>query len=210
MEFITIDVDKREKLGTGESNRLRRDGMVPAVLYGMKRPNIELSVARTEIERFLRTGSHLVELKMGDKARPAILRELQTDAENDRILHADFVRVDDQHEIETEVPLNFKGRPKGEAEGGVFAAVHSSVVVKAKPAALPRQYTIEIAELGVGEAITLGDIEQREGVSFVEPLETVVANCNLPKVEADEPAEGAEGEAAAEGEAPAAEAPAAE
>ncbi len=213
MEFITIDVDKREKLGTAEANRLRRDDQIPAVLYGMQRPNIELSIARLEIERFLRTGSHLVELKMGDKARPAILREMQTDATNDQILHIDFVRIDDEHELETEVPLNFKGRAKGEAEGGVFIAVQDSVVVKAKPANLPRQYTIEIGELGVGEAITLADVEQREGVSFVDALDTVIGNCNVPKVEAEEPAEGevegAEGEAA-EGEAPAAEAPAAE
>jgi len=185
MEFITIEVAKRENLGTAESNRLRRQDQIPAVLYGMKRPNIELSISKNEILRFLRTGSHLVELKLGDKSRPAILREKQVDASTDRILHLDFVRVDDTHEIETEVPLNWKGRAKGEGEGGVFAAMYSSVVVRAMPRALPRQYTIDISELGVNETITLGDVEQREGVSFIEDLGTVIANCVEPKADAD-------------------------
>lgn len=204
MDFITIDVAKREKLGSAESERLRRDGQVPAVLYGMKRPNLELTIARSDVERFLRTGSHLVELKLGDKARPAILREMQTDPMDATIIHVDFVRVDDENEVETEVPLNFKGRAKGEGEGGVFAAVLHSVVVKARPKFLPRQYTIEISELGVNEVITLGDIEQREGVSFVEPLTTVIANCAEPKAAADGDAEG-EDEAAGDAAAPAAE-----
>lgn len=203
MEFITIDVAKRENLGTAESNRLRREDVVPAVLYGMQRPNIELSIDRHEIERFLRTGSHLVELKLGGKARPAILREMQTDAVTDRILHLDFVRVDDQQEIETEVPLNWKGRAKGEGEGGVFTAVMNSVNVKAKPRALPRQYTIDINDLGLDETISLADIEQREGVTFVDPLDTVVATCAEPKIviDEDEAAEGVEGETPADADA---------
>ncbi len=212
MEFITIEVAKRENLGTAEANRLRREQVVPAVLYGMKRPNLELAIARAEIERFLRTGSHLVELKLGDKARPAILREMQTDATNDRILHLDFVRVDDTVEIETEVPLNWKGRAKGESEGGIFIAALNSVGVKAKPKALPRQYTVDINDLGVNESITLADIEQREGVSFIDPLETVVANCAEPKavVETDDELDGEAPAEAADAEGDAADTPAAE
>lgn len=207
MDFITIEVAKRDKLGSANAERARREGLVPAVLYGMKRPNIDLSIARSEITRFLKTGSHLVELKMGDKARPAILREMQTDPMDATILHVDFVRVDDESDVETEVPLNFKGRAKGESEGGVFTAVLNSIVVKARPKFLPRQYTIEIGELGVNEVLTLADIEQREGVSFVEPLTTVIANCAEPKAASEDgDAEGeGEGEAAGEAAAPAAE-----
>ena len=206
MDFITIDVAKREKLGTANSNRLRREDMVPAVLYGMQRPNLELSVRRAELDRFLRTGSHLVELKMGDKARPAILREMQTDAMSGDILHLDFVRVDDAHEVETEVPLNFKGRAAGEGEGGVFTPLVHSVVVKAKPKNLPREYTVDISGVVLDQVLTLADLEQREGVSFAEELTFPIATCAEPKVEA-EAAEGeGEGEAGAEGEA----APAAE
>lgn len=208
MDFITIDVAKRDALGTAESNRLRREDRIPAVLYGMKRPNIELTIGRMDIERFLRTGSQLVELKMGDKARPAILREMQTDAVNDRILHLDFVRVDDTHEVETEVPVTFKGRAKGEAEGGVFTAVHHAVMVKAKPRSLPREYVFDVAEVGLDENVTLGDLEQLDGVSFLEELDFVIGTCAEPQA-AEEPAEG-EGDDADEGEAAAGDASASE
>lgn len=212
MEFITVDVAKRELLGTANANRLRREDQVPAVLYGMKRPNLDLAIARKDLLRFLHTGSHLVELKLGDKARPAILREIQCDHTTDVILHVDFVRVDEDHEVEIDVPLNWHGRAKGESEGGVFVSLKDMVSVRAKPKALPRQYTIEIAELGLDESVTLADVEQREGVTFLEPLDTVLGGCSLPKQEAAaepdaddgaEPADGAAGDAAAD--APAAE-----
>ncbi len=204
MDFITIDVAKREALGTANSNRLRREDHVPAVLYGMKRPNIELSIARRELVRFLRTGSHLVELALGEKARPAILREIQVDHTTDRILHVDFVRVDADHEVETDVPLNWHGRAAGESEGGVFTAYRDSVTVRAKPKDLPRQFTVEIAGLKLDDAVALADLAQHANVEFLEPLDTVIAVCSVPKEVVEEVDEATE-EAAAEDGAAAAE-----
>ncbi len=198
MDFITIDVAKREKLGSAESNRMRREDRVPGVLYGMQRPNIELSIGRVEVERFLKTGSQLVELKLGDKARPAILREMQTDAITGAILHVDFVRVDDDAEVETEVPLNFKGRAEGENTGGVFTPLVHTVVVKAKPRSLPRQYTFDVTDVQLDQVVTLADLEQREGVSFLEELDFPIATCAEPKVEAEATEGEDEGEAEAE------------
>lgn len=195
MDFITIDVAKREKLGSAESNRMRREDRVPGVLYGMQRPNIELSIGRVEVERFLKTGSQLVELKLGDKARPAILREMQTDAITGAILHVDFVRVDDDAEVETEVPLHFKGRAEGENAGGAFTPLVHTVVVKAKPRNLPRQYTFDVTDVQLDQVVTLADLEQREGVSFIEELGFPIATCAEPKVEATEGED--EGEASA-------------
>ncbi|MDA1195418.1 MAG: 50S ribosomal protein L25 [Planctomycetota bacterium] len=189
MEFITIDVARREALGSSNAIRQRRADLIPGVLCGMKRPNIELSIARTEIQRFLRTGSHLVELKMGDQTRPAILREMQTDALTDRILHVDFVRVDDAHEVETDVPLAFKGRAKGEVDGGVFAAVQDRVSVKAKPRALPRSYLVDISNMGLDDTITAADLLQIEGVTVMHPAHAVLATCHVPRVAVEKPDE---------------------
>lgn len=198
MEFITIDVNRREDLGSANAGRLRRSGQVPAVLYGMSRPNIPLTIAGAEMERFLRTGSHLVELRLGDKARPAILREVQYDEVTDTMLHVDFNRVDADAPVETVVPVNFKGRAAGEREGGVFQSIMPMVAISARPKDLPRQYTVDISELGVGESIHISDLEAREGVTFVEEATALVAHCVVPKevteeVEGEE--EGAEAEA---------------
>lgn len=204
MEFIQIQVEQRDALGSSNANRLRRSGNIPAVLYGMQKRNLSLTIAESEVERFLRTGSHLVELRLGDQVRPAILRDMQVDATTDDVLHIDFHRVDADAPVETEIPIVFKGHAKGEREGGVFQSLEKSIMVSARPRDLPRDYVLDISELSLGDQITLEDLEAREGVTYTQPPETLIAHVTYPKVEAEEPAEGeeAEGEeaeAAAEG-----------
>lgn len=208
MEFIQIEVTRREALGSANANRIRRDGGVPAVLYGMQKPNLALTIARTEMERFLRTGSHLVELRMGERVRPAILRELQRAPATDEILHADFNRVDDTHEVETHVPVHWKGRAAGEGQGGVWQVVKDHVTVQARPRDLPREYLVDISHVELDEHVTIADLQAFPGVTLSDPHDTVLGHCTAPRpvVEA-EPAAAeeapAEGEAEPEGEAPA-------
>jgi large subunit ribosomal protein L25 len=194
MEFITIDVNRREDLGSANASRLRRSGHVPAVLYGLNRPTITLAIEGKQVERFLKTGSYLVELRLGDKARPAILREIQYDEVTDQMLHLDFNRVDADTPVETAVPVHFKGRAKGESEGGVFQSLMPMITISARPKDLPRHYTVDISDMAVGAAIHLSDLEAREGVVFSEPMDSLVAHCVMPKAVAEEVGEGEEEE----------------
>lgn len=205
MEFIQIEVAVREELGSAPARRLRRDGLIPAVLYGMKRPNLRLSIAETEMQRFLKTGSHLVELRLGDKTRPAILREIQHDPVSDDILHVDFHRVDHDHEVDDHVHVAFKGRAAGESEGGVFQALKETVFVRCRPKLLPEEFLVEIMHMHVGDTVKVGQLEVPEGVAILDDPEDVIAQVALPKRAAQVEVEPAEGEP--EGEAPA-EAPA--
>ncbi len=204
MEFIQIEVSPREALGTSNSNRLRRAGNIPAVLYGMNRRNLALTISTSEVNRFLKTGSHLVELRLGDETRPAILREMQMDVVSESILHIDFVRVDADVEVDTEVPVTFKGRAKGESEGGVFQVVKPSIHVRATPKNLPASYVIDINEMSLGDHITVGDIVAGEGVTLTEEPLTLIAICAVPQggdiSEADEADAEASAEASAEAE----------
>jgi large subunit ribosomal protein L25 len=203
MEFIQISVTEREERGSGPAHRLRRDGFVPAVLYGLGKRNLALTIPSVEVERFLRTGSHLVELRLGEQARPAIIREVQHDPISDEILHIDFVRVDKDTEIEDDVILVFKGTPKGTKEGGVFAALQETVTVRCRPLQIPREIVIDVSHLALGDSVNLSEVTLPEGVTAVTPKDTVLANVSLPKIAA-EPTEAPEGEAvegeAAEGE----------
>ena len=197
MEFITIPVESRESLGSSNARRLRRQEAVPAMLYGMGRPNIALTVQRSELERFLRTGSHLVELAMGGRARPAILRELQTDATTDAILHVDFARVDAETPVETEIRVVWKGRAPGEGEGGVFLTAQDTVAISARPRDLPREYVHDISGVHLDEFVTIADLEKRPGVEFLEPATTVLATCHVPRAAASTTPEAAAEDAAA-------------
>jgi large subunit ribosomal protein L25 len=194
MEFIQIEVAPREVLGTANANRLRRDGNIPAVLYGMQKRNLALTISGAEVDRFMRTGSHLVELRLGDQVRPAILREMQIDATTDSILHIDFHRVDQDAEVETEIPIVFKGHAAGEREGGMFQALENSVMVRARPRDLPREYVIDINEMHVGDTITVATLEAGQGVTLTQVPETLIAQVTIPKLAVEEEEGEGEGE----------------
>jgi large subunit ribosomal protein L25 len=197
MEFVQVAVERREKLGTAHSRRLRAQGKVPAVLYGLGRPNADLVITQDELHRFLKTGSRLVELRLGDKAQQAILRDVQHDPLSDEIVHIDLARIDEHHEIETRVPLEFKGVPKGLAEGGVFETVLQDLQVRSTPARLPKLLTIDVSGLKLNDAILVKDLTLPEGVKVLHHKpDDHVAHCVPVKVEEPVAAVPAEGEVA--------------
>jgi large subunit ribosomal protein L25 len=199
MEFVQIEVKPRPEQGTGKVRRLRRDGQVPAVLYGLQRPNMPLTVPLAELDRFLRSGSRLVELKLEDKTRAAILREVQHDPVTDEILHVDFVRVDKDVEVEDRVPIVYKGRPKGTATGGIFQAVANEVLVRCRPLDLPREIVYDVGPMELHAALHAKDLPLPANVQLLTPGDDLLAHVVTPKVELP-PTPVAEGEAVAEPE----------
>jgi large subunit ribosomal protein L25 len=196
MEFVKVAVERREKIGTKHSRRLRAQGKIPAVLYGLARPNADLTISSEELERFLKTGSQLVELQLAEKTQQAILRDLQYDPLTDEIVHIDLVRIDEHHEIESRVPFEFKGVPKGLADGGVFEAVLPGVVVRCTPARLPKVMTIDVSGLKIGDSIQVKDLPLPEGVKVLHHKpEDHVAHCVAVKIEEAATAAPAEGAA---------------
>jgi len=167
MEFIQLAVSRRDKKGTAEARRMRATGNVPAVLYGLGRPNADIAIGDEALESFLKSGSKLVELKLGEKAQQAILRELQYDPLTDAVVHVDLQRIDKDHEIEAQIQVEFKGIPKGMADGGVFEPVLSELVLKATPARLPKVVLVEVSGLALNEAITVKDLKLPEGVKVL-------------------------------------------
>jgi large subunit ribosomal protein L25 len=196
MDFVQIEVTRREKIGSGVAARLRREGRVPVVLYGLKKETLPLVVTDNDLQRFLRTGNRLVELKLDGNTRTAILREVQYDPISDHILHVDFVRVDKDREIEDSVPVIYKGRAKGAGEGGVFQSLRDHVDVRCRPADLPKEIVLEVDHLGLHEGIHARDIKLPAGVALVTPPAALMCVVTMVKVEVAPavPAEGAPAE----------------
>jgi large subunit ribosomal protein L25 len=183
MEFITLDVARREQKGTAHSRRLRREGRVPAVLYGLGRPNADLAISDEELERFLKTGSKLIELRLGDKTQQAILRSMQHDPLSDAIIHVDLLRIDKDHEIEAKIDVEFKGIAKGLSDGGVFEPVLSELLVRATPLKLPKSIVIDVSNLALNEAVTIKDLKLPEGVKVLaHKPDDHVCHCVVQKV----------------------------
>jgi large subunit ribosomal protein L25 len=201
MEFIQLPVEIREKKGTVASRRLRREGRVPAVLYGLGRENRDLAISEEAFESFLKSGSRLVELKLGEKTQQAILRDVQHDPLSDAILHVDLLRIDKDHEIEAGVPIEFKGIPKGLSEGGVFETPLTDVLVRCTPAKLPEKLVVDVGHLALNEAITIKDLKLPEGVKILRHKpDDHVAHCVPQKIVVLEPTPAVEGAAPAEPE----------
>jgi large subunit ribosomal protein L25 len=201
MEFIQLAVELREKKGTTASRRLRATGRVPAVLYGLGRENRDLAIATETFESFVKSGSRLVELKLGEKTQQAILRTVQHHPITDEILHIDLLRIDKDHEIDAEVPVEFKGIAKGLGEGGVFEGVLTELMVRCTPARLPEKLVLDVSHLALNEAITVKDLKLPEGVKVLHHKpDDHVAHCVPQKVVVLETPAAAEGAAPAEPE----------
>ncbi|MFM8385711.1 MAG: 50S ribosomal protein L25 [Planctomycetia bacterium] len=195
MDFTKIPVQRRETSGTNSSNRLRRDGKVPVVLYGLGKPTLSLSADGRELDRVMRSGNRLVDLALGSESRTALLRSAQFDPTSDELLHVDFLRVDREAEIEDTVPVVFRGRAKGAAEGGVFQPLRNAIEIRCKPASLPREIVIEVDHLGLHDSIHAADVKLPAGVSLRGNKDLVMCVVTTIKVvAAATPAEGAPAE----------------
>jgi len=204
-ERVKLAVSERTHLGSAESRRLRKQGLIPGVLYGQSQP-----VAITIGERDLRTalgtssGSHAVlDVQVdGGSAHSAILKEFQRDKVRGTIIHVDLQEVRLDQPIQTAVTVTLVGEPAGVKEGGVLNQVTNEVNVEALPLEVPQHLEADVSGLGISDALRLSQIEVPEGVKLLDdPDETVIASVQLAREEpVEEPEEGAE--EAEEGEAP--------
>ncbi|MCC9602593.1 50S ribosomal protein L25 [Stieleria sp. JC731] len=188
-----VQVQKREgKLGTAASQRLRKTGQVPAVLYGHKQENEHLSVDRKTVESILRHHSKIVELE-GAVKETALVSDLQFDPLGIEVLHIDLQRVDMNERVNVTVPIKFKGDPAGGKQGGIVIENAHEVEVSCPAVAIPDSIALNVTPVKAGENRTAGDLVLPENVELVTPADTVVFHIEKPKgaksVEAEEGAD---------------------
>jgi large subunit ribosomal protein L25 len=175
MNIRELSVEPREALGKGAVGRLRRNGLVPAVLYGGGNAPLTLSVSPTEVQRTIHghgAGGVLVNLKLPGDAEPrtAVVRELQYDPVRDTLIHIDFqaVRMDEQ--ITVEVPIHVVGEAAGVKEqSGVLAILMRTVEVSCLPSLIPERIDIDVSSLRIHDVATVADLQLPEGVRVTTP-----------------------------------------
>jgi len=210
-ERVKLVVQNRAVLGSAESRRLRRQGLIPAVLYGRESP-VPITIGERDLRAALTTRGGLnavldVVVDSG-KTHPSVLKEYQQDPVRGVITHVDLQEVRLDQPIHATVPVTLIGEPAGAVEGGVLSQVTTEVTVEALPLEVPQHLELDVSGMHVNDAIRLGALVAPEGVTLLDDPETVIASVTLPtRVEEPEPeAEAAEGEEGAEGEAEGAEA----
>ena len=189
----TLEVTLRKTTGSSEARRLRRSGMVPAILYGHGEPCVGLAAKREAVEAAVRHGSRVVELK-GAVKTSALIREMQWDAFGVEPLHVDFVRVSASDRIRVKVPVDLKGDCPGQRSGGTVNLVLHEIEVECKADHVPDRVHAPVGHLEVGHVIKVRDLELPEGVRAVPDSEETVVTCLVAGKKAAEEAAAAPAE----------------
>ncbi|MGE0624588.1 MAG: 50S ribosomal protein L25/general stress protein Ctc [Pseudomonadales bacterium] len=169
-----INAQSRQDVGKGASRRLRRAGeKIPGIIYGAEDPPQNLTVGANELGKAMQNEaffSQIIDVKLDGKVQQAVLRDVQRNPANDRVLHVDFLRVSANKPIEVNVPLHFVNEDKCKGVrlgGGMIAHAMTEVEISCLPKDLPEYLEVFMAELDVGEIIHLSDLALPSGVTIV-------------------------------------------
>ena len=183
MDNPVLQVEKRTQLGSHAARKLRRDGKLPAVIYGHKEDTLAISVPEKDFRTALQTGAKMFRIHCDNNEQDALIRETQYDAFGIDVLHADFVRVYMDEEITLEVLIELRGTPVGATKGGVLEQIRRTVEVRCLPAHIPEKLTADASGLDVGGQLTLKDVRLPSGVEIAHgDMNAMVAQVRLPMV----------------------------
>lgn len=185
MDQLQLSVTMRQRQLKGDNKRLRRDGKIPAVIYGGKGEAKSVTVDNHEIELILRGAytkpGDIFQLSIdGQSTEPAILRDVQRHPVNEKLIHLDFLRIDMAEELEIEVPVHVVGSdPIGVREGGILEHVNRTIHVRCKPMDMPHALDADLSDLGINETFTVEQLSVPAGVQVLNepdtPLFAIVA-----------------------------------
>src|SRR6266571_1472373 len=208
-ERVKLQVRERERRGSADARRLRREGFIPGVLYGNGRQPHAIYVAERELRRVLTGSSGLhaildIVVEGQKTTHASILKDFQQDPLRGHISHVDLQEVRLDQAIQASVTVQLVGEPEGVKEGGVLSQVQREINVEALPMEIPEHMELDVSGMAIGDTLRLADLPEREGVKYLDnPEETVLATVTLPtRVEEPEPEEVEEGEELPEGEVP--------
>jgi large subunit ribosomal protein L25 len=220
MAELVLKAETGREVGTRESRRLRSEGKVPAIVYGLSDDPVSVSVEWPMLRKAITTDAGLnalITLEIDGNQQLSIVKDLQRHPVRRDVIHVDFIRIDASAELEVEVPLQLSGESRDLiAKSGMVDHMMHSLTVLSRPDSIPTEFVVDISDLDVGDSVRVSDVALPEGVrTEVDPEEAiatgVVTRSTLEEMrreeEAAEEAEAAEfaategeGEAETEGE----------
>jgi large subunit ribosomal protein L25 len=185
-ETVALVAQSRQENGSQAARRLRRKGLIPAVLYGHKEATIMLTLNVEEVTKALRHGARVVDLKTeGGKEEKAFIRELQWDHLGKSLLHVDFTRVSLDERITVTVRVELRGIAPGVNAGGVLDQPLHELEIECLAISIPESIRVSIAELQVGGMIHVKDLHLPEGITTKADPDAIVVHVTTPAAEAE-------------------------
>jgi large subunit ribosomal protein L25 len=180
-----LSIEVRETSNSRATRRLRREGRVPGVLYGLDKDPVTFSVDARELRHALHGAGAVLELSDGTNTTPAVLKDSQRHPVRGEVMHVDLLRVDLNVAIQSPVPLHLVGGEDapGVKEGGVLEHVTREVNVEALPSDIPEFIDFDVSGMEINDTCTLEQLTAPQGVTLLDDPETVVATCTPPRLE---------------------------
>jgi large subunit ribosomal protein L25 len=174
-QSINIAAEPRSALGSRANRRLRDSGKVPGVVYGHKEAVVPVSLPKKELVNHLNHGTHVFDLSLDGKAEKVLVKEVQYDHLGIEVLHIDFARVSADERVEVTVPLELKGEPAGESDGGVLQQIVSELEIECLVTDIPSVIVHNVSEMKLDDVLHIKELKLPPGVKALQDEDLVVA-----------------------------------
>ncbi|MGE3806797.1 MAG: 50S ribosomal protein L25 [Gemmataceae bacterium] len=187
-ESVEMVTQPREHTGSRAARALRRSGLIPAVLYGHEEATVSFTLGREELERAVRHGVHVVNLKTSGNVQKALIRDLQWDYLGKELLHVDFYRIREGERVEVTVSIEIRGTAPGVQGGGVLEQPMHQLHIECPADSIPETIRVIVSNLQLGQAIHVKELTLPEGVKALADDDALVIQVVAKEEEKEEAA----------------------
>jgi len=182
-ETVSLKAQTRTGSGSRAAGKLRKQGLVPAIVYGHKEANVAVAVSAEQLDRAIRVlHARVLDLQIDGKGETVLIRELQWDHLGRTMMHVDFARVSATDRVKVSIPVELRNTPKITGGGNLDQPLHT-LHVECSPANIPEAIRIDITGLTLGHPIHVRELALPEGVTALDAPEAVVVQLKLPGAE---------------------------
>jgi large subunit ribosomal protein L25 len=183
MANLTLAAKKRGRNTKGELSRMRKEGRVPAIIYGLDKDPETIEVGAVDMRPHLSQKNHVIDLKVDGQSQQVMLKMVERDPIRKDLVHIDFLRVNSERPVIVSVPVTTHGVPVGvKVEGGVFSVMKKFVKLRSKVADIPEVFDIDVSDISQGTIFYVKDLKFPKG-SFVTPGKTALFGVTSGKAE---------------------------
>lgn len=190
--LMKIKAESRTETGKIFAKKLRRDGKIPAIIYGENKEALPVTLIRSDIKAVLKAekgANTVLKIQSDEIELDAMIKEIQYDYLSETIIHADLIRIDVNKPVFINVPVIVKGEPIGvKLEDGFFDFITREIKVRCLPTHIPNEFVVDVSNMHSGTALKAENLELGDGVKLVEPNKVI---CSVTaKGKEDEPRHG--------------------
>jgi large subunit ribosomal protein L25 len=176
---LRLKAEIRENTGSKAAAKERKQGRIPAVVYGHKKETVAISLDAHNLVEGLHHGHRLMDVQIGKKSQKMLVKDLQYDHLGKDIIHVDLIRVDVTETVKVMVAIELKGIAKGTHEGGIINEHIDHLEIECQAANIPENIVVSVADMDIGDALHASDIELPDDVKLSSPPDTLLVTCSL-------------------------------